>query len=79
MLAVALQMMPEIPSRRDALPPAGVGGGGERQESYLPYTRLEPIVCFLMKMAFGFSHLTVDNLLSAMDWMCVGRYLHIYQ
>lgn len=33
--------MLEIPSRREgALRP---GEGGERQESYLPYTRLEPI------------------------------------
>lgn len=69
-------MMLEIPSRRDALRP---GEGGERQESYLPYTRLEPIVCFLMRMGFTFSHLTVDDLLSAMYWMCIGRYLHIYQ
>lgn len=71
-------MMPEIPSRRDALPPPGVGGGARDKSLTCRIPALSRLcVFFLMKMGVFAFVCEMDTFLSAMYWMCVGRYLHI--
>lgn len=65
-------MMLEIPSRRDALPPAGVGGGARDKSLTCRYTRLEPIVSFFDENGGFFLPLFVRLIPSYRLCVCVG-------